>query len=335
MARAGLYLSDVRGARDALRSQGKHPSIDAVRIALGNTGSKSTIHKMLRQLEEEDGEAEPLNISDALQSFVGQLAEQLQREAYDSLEPERARMADTAAQHAKEMQAAEARALAAAIQIKQLQTELAQEVSWHRAAAQALQEERIARHTAEQKAEDLRVRLDENEAHRLSLEEKHRHARETLEHFRRAAHDQHEREARSHDAQVQQLRAELRGAQLEAAGKQEEVSRLNLEAARLVGELASAQRALYAEQQTGRSLEIKLDQMRAFENQCIALTSQMEERKEWQGLFEKQLAQARQTNESVRLAMIATQSELEKANAQLAKLQPAAPHVRDEGNFPD
>ena len=38
MARRGLYKSDVQRARDALRAQGKHPSVDAVRVALGNTG---------------------------------------------------------------------------------------------------------------------------------------------------------------------------------------------------------------------------------------------------------------------------------------------------------
>jgi DNA-binding IclR family transcriptional regulator len=34
-------------------AQGQHPSIDAIRIALGNTGSKSTIHRYLKELEEE------------------------------------------------------------------------------------------------------------------------------------------------------------------------------------------------------------------------------------------------------------------------------------------
>ena len=42
MARGGLYKSDVQKARDALRAQGKHPSVDAVRVALGNAGSKTT-----------------------------------------------------------------------------------------------------------------------------------------------------------------------------------------------------------------------------------------------------------------------------------------------------
>lgn len=57
MARSGLYKSDVQKARDALQAQGKHPSVDAVRVALGNTGSKTTIHRYLKELEEEEGKA--------------------------------------------------------------------------------------------------------------------------------------------------------------------------------------------------------------------------------------------------------------------------------------
>ncbi|WP_434113382.1 DNA-binding protein [Paraburkholderia caffeinilytica] len=35
-------------ARDALIAQGQHPSLDAIRIALGNTGSRTTIHRYLK-----------------------------------------------------------------------------------------------------------------------------------------------------------------------------------------------------------------------------------------------------------------------------------------------
>lgn len=35
MARAGLYQSDIKKARDALLAQGRYPSVDAVRVALG------------------------------------------------------------------------------------------------------------------------------------------------------------------------------------------------------------------------------------------------------------------------------------------------------------
>ena len=51
MARTGLTRMDVKRARDALLAQGQHTSIDAIRIALGNTGSKTTIHRYLKELE--------------------------------------------------------------------------------------------------------------------------------------------------------------------------------------------------------------------------------------------------------------------------------------------
>ena len=96
MARGGLYKNDVQKARDALRAQGKHPSVDAVRVALGNTGSKTTIHRYLKELEEEEGQGfgAKVAVSEALQDLVGRLAvlEGLQRDD-DAPDVERGRKA--------------------------------------------------------------------------------------------------------------------------------------------------------------------------------------------------------------------------------------------------
>ena len=83
MARGGLYKSDIQKARDTLRAQGKHPSVDAVRVALGNTGSKTTIHRYLKELEEEEGQGlgAKVAVSEALQDLVGRLAARLHEEA--------------------------------------------------------------------------------------------------------------------------------------------------------------------------------------------------------------------------------------------------------------
>ncbi len=50
-------------------AQGRHPSVDAVPVELGNTGSKTTIHKYLKELEAEEGsiDSRTVSISDALQ----------------------------------------------------------------------------------------------------------------------------------------------------------------------------------------------------------------------------------------------------------------------------
>ena len=42
-------MSDEDGL---ILARGEHPSIDAVRIEMGNTGSKTTIHRYLKELDE-------------------------------------------------------------------------------------------------------------------------------------------------------------------------------------------------------------------------------------------------------------------------------------------
>lgn len=54
MARAGIYKSEVLRARDKLLAAGRNPSIDAVREELGS-GSKTTIHRYLKEIEKEEG----------------------------------------------------------------------------------------------------------------------------------------------------------------------------------------------------------------------------------------------------------------------------------------
>lgn len=51
MARPGITYEQVAAAADALKAQGQNATIDAVRAQLG-TGSKSTIHRYLRQWED-------------------------------------------------------------------------------------------------------------------------------------------------------------------------------------------------------------------------------------------------------------------------------------------
>lgn len=47
----------VQRARLAQVKAGKHPSIDAIRVELGNTGSKATIFRHLKEIEAEEGGA--------------------------------------------------------------------------------------------------------------------------------------------------------------------------------------------------------------------------------------------------------------------------------------
>jgi hypothetical protein len=83
MARSGLTKSQVRTVRDRLQAEGRYPSVDAVRHALGDIGSKSTIHKYLKELREEDPDAviQREDTEEALRAVVEQLADRLHTRA--------------------------------------------------------------------------------------------------------------------------------------------------------------------------------------------------------------------------------------------------------------
>src|SRR5476649_2656453 len=277
MARTGLYLSDVRKARDALLAQGRHPSVDAVRVALGNTGSKTTIHKYLKELDAEDGGAggRKASISEALQDLVERLAARLQEEADERVVAIEAVSAEQARQHAGSVRDLEQQLLAVKDQLRLARGDVEREEHGHAQTRARLESETILRHTAEQQVIDLKERLDENEAHRRSLDEKHSHAREGMEHYRQSVKDQRDQDQRRHEQQVQQLQAEVRQQQLTLVGKQDDVTRLNQEGARLVLELSHTKQSLYEQLSRGRKLEQNIEQLQSIQRHADDLDRQL------------------------------------------------------------
>ncbi|MET3054561.1 DNA-binding protein [Pseudomonas alkylphenolica] len=91
MARVGINKAVVQKARQALLARGLNPSIDAVRIELGNTGSKTTIHRYLKELNSQlpVQRASAPTLSDALTTLVEQLAEQIREEGEARIEQAR------------------------------------------------------------------------------------------------------------------------------------------------------------------------------------------------------------------------------------------------------
>jgi len=83
VARIGLSKSQVQQVREQLIAEGRYPSADAVRVALGNTGSKSTIHKYLKELEGESTEARASrqDTERSLHAMIAQIADKLHSDA--------------------------------------------------------------------------------------------------------------------------------------------------------------------------------------------------------------------------------------------------------------
>lgn len=286
MARAGLYKTEVQKARDSLIAQGKHPSVDAVRVALGNTGSKTTIHRYLKELEA-DTAATPtseLVISDALRNLVAQLSRRLAEEADTRIADMQAKF-DAAAQKAAEAlahQEREGRALSDRLQ--RTETALQEEKRAHEEAWGQLHERAVAISALEERATGLEARLAEQAAHAQSLEEKHSQARQSLEHFRQSAKEQREAEARRHEHQVQTLQVELRQANELVMAKNHEVLQLNRDNARLTelqGHSESALRTFRREHEqvarTAKEVPRLEKEVETLAQQCLRVTNERDQ----------------------------------------------------------
>ncbi|MDC7697931.1 DNA-binding protein [Vogesella indigofera] len=251
MARSGIYKSEVLRARDNLLAQGRNPSIDAIRAELGNTGSKTTIHRYLKELEEEEGAGSgaKIAVSEAIQELVGRLAARLHEEADERIAAMAAESAAQLAQCREQLAQITLEAQNSQQQLQQLSQTLAAEQQQHAAAREALQAAQLRDGQQQQQIIGLQERLAENQAHRVSLEEKHQHAREALEHYRQSVKEQRDQEQRRHEQQVQQLQAELRTLGQTLIVKQDELTRLYQDSARTGAELLSASRALRQQEQ--------------------------------------------------------------------------------------
>lgn len=247
MARAGLYRSDIQRARDALRAQGKHPSVDAVRVALGNTGSKTTIHRYLKELEEEEAQGLGANVavSEALQDLIGRLAGRLREEAETIVAEARQRFEAQLQERSQTLERTRQEAVALSAQLQRAETALRDEQTAHTATQQALAAHLTEIAQLNERISGLTTRLAERETHVQSLEEKHQHAREALEHYRTSAKEQRDQEQRRHERQVQDLQLALRQANEALTGKNHELLQLNRDNGqwlerhkRLEGELA-------------------------------------------------------------------------------------------------
>ena len=263
MARAGIYKSEVLRARDRLLANGRYPSIDAVREELGNTGSKGTIHRYLKEIEEEEGPApgSRVAVSEAIQDLVGRLAARVNEEAEERVVSVQAKHVEQIAQHQQTAAALKAEAQSARQQLEQTQRTLSGEKVAHEKTSEALSSKTLECTQLSQQVLDLQERIAAEERHRLSLEEKHQHARQALEHFRESAREQREQDQRKHEQQVQYLQAELRTANETLAAKRQESIHTLQENARLLGELSRAQGDLRLAQEEMRSLRPLKDEL--------------------------------------------------------------------------
>ncbi len=108
MGRAGITYHDVSKVANVLVSQGKNPTVDAVRESLGGTGSKSTLTPLLKRWKTENGLAEaelksrlPAPLLQAVLSLHEQLQADADRRVQEAADGHAAAAADSHSQIAQ------------------------------------------------------------------------------------------------------------------------------------------------------------------------------------------------------------------------------------------
>ncbi len=263
MARTGINKALVQQARDTLLARQERPSIEAIRAELGHTGSKSTIQRYLKELAEQQPTPPAISLSDELQAYIVSLAQRLALEAQESVTADRARLQrqQAAYEHQRQVDAARQDELSKNHQRLLEQHQGVQDQNLQLAERlQTTEGERQRLLASTQYQETL---LDERAQHIESLEEKHRHAREALSHYRENAQRQRGEDTQRYETQLQGLQHELRERQQQLSLKQEELSQVYRELERLTLDQQHRLKEVRSQAQEVEQLQSDLQQSRA------------------------------------------------------------------------
>ena len=302
MARGGINKAVVQTARLAILARGENPSIDAVRIEMGNTGSKTTIHRYLKELDESETRQTITEapIDDELGELVARLAQRLKEKAQEPID-----LALAQFEQQKTALLAQLETLQAAHNQLQQQFDiqaaaLAEESAALQTASTSLQTEQTRNAGLSQACSDYELRISDKDEQIRSLEDKHLHARDALEHYRNAIKEQREQEQRRHEGQVQQVQAELRQAQQSAMVRQDEITQLHRDNERL----------LIEHRVTVKELAALQEQVRKDQAQQLNLSEQLKQIDSERTLLQERLRVAVQDSQSRQAAL----SEFQQAN---------------------
>ncbi|MDH4565475.1 cointegrate resolution protein T [Pseudomonas sp. BN414] len=255
MARSGINKALVQKARDALLARGVRPSIDAVRIELGNTGSKSTIQRYLKELDTPPVANGP-GLSEEITSFISGLSDRLRQAAETSVAAEREAVARQQQEYRSHRQFSAERIEQLRADNDQLRLQLDSLNTDCGLLRSQLHSNEVDRTRLLEAQTGLQQLLDERAAQLRSLEDKHQHARDALTHFREASQVQRAQELQRHDGQLQHLQTEIRTLQHTLSIRLDELATLNRDNERLMAassEQVKQQRLLTQELQKQRA----------------------------------------------------------------------------------
>ncbi|WP_413456570.1 DNA-binding protein [Herbaspirillum huttiense] len=211
MARAGILYSQVAKAASQLAAAGKAPTIDTVREALGDTGSKSTIAPMLKRWKAEHQEVVasgdtglPVDLVEAVKGVYQRLQDDVARQLEAVNEAHEQALATVRNQRDA--------ALAAEAQLRQAHATLVREHTQAQEALvrcqQDLQANALALTAAQTENAGLLQRLSDRSAEAHILNQQLAQTRTQFEHFQEAAARQRAEERHAFEQRLARLEQE-------------------------------------------------------------------------------------------------------------------------------
>ena len=327
MARGGVNKALVQKARLALLARGEHPSIDAVRIEMGNTGSKTTIHRYLKGLDHVD--VAPPEINEELAELVARLAQRLQEQGQERIDNAQAVYVAAREKIEQELDVASRQIAEQRERLALLDAETASQAAALAALEQALHGENTSNARLSQANQDLESRLQDKDKQIQSLEEKHQHAREALEHYRNSIKDQREQEQRRHEGQIQQLQMELRQTQQSLIAGQENITRLNRDNERLLAENRATVRDLNSQrdlvEKSTNEASVATQQHQHSQTQCALLDERLRTALDENAGLKQTITESQQQNRVLELLLIRKELALEALQKPADAAEPAKP----------
>ena len=284
MARGGINKTLIKEARQELLRKGINPSLDSIRVQLGNTGSKSTIHRYLKEIEEQ--EAVQLNdedlLNNTLKEMISRLASQLNADANEIVEKNEEESSKKINQLNDNLNTFKKQLTHAETQIESLETKLLEKEELIAQQKNKIQNQQLESTESHEKINQLIDRIKDKDNYLASLEEKHNHSRDALEHYRQSVKEQRQQDIRLHEQHIQQLQVEQRNLNQTLAVKQEDIARLNADNSRLITELkGSGNENIKIEKslaKTKQSLELVSKDVSLFKHQVDLLSGQIEDK---------------------------------------------------------
>lgn len=327
MGRAGILFSHVAKAAAKLVADGKNPTVDNVREALGSTGSKSTIAPMLKRWKAEHTE-------DILEADLGVPAELLQaiKGVYDKLQADvQQQLSEANAAHLAALQTVTDRAdqlIADNSALVDTNGVLSRELKQAKDAVARLQTEQQALNVVmaglQSDNAGLQQRLMDRAAEIAALNQQLTQSRMQFEHYQEATARQRSEERQAAEQRITRLEQELASVQRQTAVQQVAIGQQEVQITRLTEENIGMQEASRHAQEQLTATKLERDQLTYQLQETASVRRQLQEQLDatGQALTETRMALAGQEKETQLLTERLAQTEqklgvLEQERAEL------------------